>query len=62
MQLDFLSAFVTLLVTVDPLGLIPVFLAVTQGADRTQRNAIAAEAGGIAFGILAGAALFGECC
>lgn len=60
MQLDFLSAFVTLLVTVDPLGLIPVFLAVTQGADRAQRNAIAAEAGGIAFGILAGAALFGE--
>lgn len=60
MQLDFLSAFVTLLVTVDPLGLIPVFLAVTQGADRPQRNAIAAEAGGIAFGILAGAALFGE--
>jgi multiple antibiotic resistance protein len=49
-----------LLVTVDPLGLIPVFLAVTQGADRAQRNAIAAEAGGIAFGILAGAALFGE--
>lgn len=60
MQLDFLSAFVTLLVTVDPLGLIPVFLAVTQGAGRAQRNAIAAEAGGIAFGILAGAALFGE--
>ena len=53
MTLDlFISALVTLLVTVDPLGLAPIFLGVTEGLDDATRRAIAWRAGGIAFLIL----------
>lgn len=48
----FVTALVTLLVTVDPLGLAPIFLGVTEGLDEATRRAIAWRAGGIAFLIL----------
>src|SRR5690606_7440103 len=55
-----LNAFVTLLVTVDPPGLAPVFLALTSGMTRHERNQVAARAGIIAFFILVLFALFGK--
>jgi len=55
-----LNAFVTLLVTVDPPGLAPVFLVLTSGMTRHERNQVAARAGIIAFFILVLFALFGK--
>lgn len=48
-----LNAFVTLMVTIDPPGLAPLFLAVTTGMDRPQRAQVAQRASIIAFGVLA---------
>ncbi|WP_439272732.1 MarC family protein [Pseudochrobactrum sp. HB0163] len=47
------SAFVTLLVTIDPPGLAPLFLAVTTGMDRRERAQVAKRASIIGFIILA---------
>lgn len=47
------NAFVTLLVTIDPPGLAPLFLALTPGMDRAQRQQVAARASLIGFGVLA---------
>jgi multiple antibiotic resistance protein len=58
--MDAVSAFVTLFVVVDPIGLGPIFLALTQRYALPARSAIALEACLIAFAILAGAALFGQ--
>jgi multiple antibiotic resistance protein len=58
--MDAVSAFVTLFVVVDPIGLGPIFLALTQRYALAARSAIAWEACLIAFAILAGAALFGQ--
>ncbi|GGA53215.1 UPF0056 inner membrane protein [Nitratireductor aestuarii] len=55
-----LNAFVTLLVTLDPPGLAPVFLALTVGMSRHERNQVAARASVIAFFILVLFALFGK--
>lgn len=55
-----LNAFITLLVTVDPPGLAPVFLALTSGMNRHERNQVAARASVIAFLILMTFALFGK--
>jgi multiple antibiotic resistance protein len=61
MQLDYLiSALVTLLVVVDPVGLVPGFLAVTQGAMPAARRQTALRACMIATAILAGTALIGD--
>jgi multiple antibiotic resistance protein len=61
MPLDYLvSALVTLLVVVDPVGLTPAFLAVTQGLPAAARRRIAFRACLIAAAILAGTALFGD--
>ncbi len=58
--LDYLaSAFVTLIVVVEPLGLAPIFLAATWALDQRSRTRIAARACVFAFLILAGAALIG---
>jgi multiple antibiotic resistance protein len=54
-----LSAFVTLFVTIDPLGLAPLFLAVTLGMNRSQRGQIALRASATAFGVLVVFALAG---
>jgi multiple antibiotic resistance protein len=53
------SALVTLLVVVDPIGLAPTFLAVTQGVPVAARTRIAFRACLIAIAILAGTALIG---
>ncbi len=55
-----ISALVTLLVIVDPAGIAPAFLAVTQGMTRAQRRRVALRACLIAGAILAGAALGGD--
>jgi multiple antibiotic resistance protein len=55
----FVSALVTLLVVVDPVGLAPVFLALTQGMSAEQRRSVAIRAALIAAAILAGVALGG---
>jgi multiple antibiotic resistance protein len=61
MSLDFLvSALVTLMVVVDPVGLTPAFLAVTQGLPAAARIRIAFRACLIAAAILAGTALIGD--
>ena len=39
-----LTAFVTLLVVVDPPGVVPIFVALTEGADATKRRAIVRRA------------------
>src|ERR1700748_1254388 len=61
MPFDYLvSALVTLLVVVDPVGLTPAFLAVTHGLPEAARGRIALRASIIAAGILAGTALAGD--
>jgi multiple antibiotic resistance protein len=61
MPLDYLvSALVTLSVVVDPVGLTPTFLAVTQGLPAAARRQIALRACLIAGVILAGTALIGD--
>lgn len=61
MPFEFLiSALVTLFVVVDPVGLAPTFLAVTQGLSEKQRREVALRASLIAAGILFGAAIGGD--
>ncbi len=55
-----LSAFVTLLLVVDPLGLVPTFLAVAEGLPAKARRQVSARASLIAAVILAGAAIGGD--
>jgi multiple antibiotic resistance protein len=55
-----ISALVTLLVVVDPIGLAPTFLAVTGGLPAKQRRQVAVRASLIAAAILFGAALLGD--
>ena len=47
------NAFVTLLVTVDPPGLAPLFLALTAGMNRAERGQVAMRASVIGFAVLA---------
>jgi multiple antibiotic resistance protein len=61
MPLEFLiSALVTLAVVVDPLGLVPAFVAITQGLPAKSRRSVALRACLIAAAILAGSALIGD--
>jgi multiple antibiotic resistance protein len=61
MPIDYLvSALVTLVVVVDPVGLVPTFLAVTHGLPQLARRRIAVRASIIAAAILAGTALLGD--
>jgi multiple antibiotic resistance protein len=46
------NAFVTILVTIDPPGLAPLFLAVTRGMTREQRTQVSIRASVIAFSIM----------
>jgi multiple antibiotic resistance protein len=55
-----IPAFATLFVVMDPVGVVPIFLALTNGADRTVRRSIAFRAVATAFGILLVFALFGK--
>ena len=61
MPYEFLvSALVTLLVVVDPIGLVPTFLGITHGMPRAARRTVALRASLIAAAILAGSALVGD--
>jgi len=61
MPIEFaISALVTLLLVVDPVGLAPTFLAVTQGWSPQHRREVALRASLIAAAILIGAALAGD--
>jgi multiple antibiotic resistance protein len=61
MPFDFLvSAVVTLLVVIDPIGLVPAFIGLTEGLLRSHRRQVAARAALIAAAILIGAALIGD--
>jgi multiple antibiotic resistance protein len=61
MPAEFLvSAFVTLLVVVDPVGLVPTFLAITHDLPRPARITVAWRASLIAALVLAGSTLFGD--
>lgn len=55
-----ISAFLTLFVVVDPVGLTPTFLAVTDGLPRAARRMVALRASIIAGAILAGSTLIGD--
>lgn len=59
--LDYLvAATVTLVVVMDPFGLVPIFLAVTQSIPKAARQQVALRAAVLAAIILAGAALIGD--
>ena len=61
MPLDYLvSAIVTLIVVVDPIGLAPTFVAITAGIPDLARRQVALRAALIAGCLLAGAALVGD--
>lgn len=47
------NAFVTILVTIDPPGLAPLFLAVTRGMTREERNQVSIRASIIGFAVMA---------
>lgn len=55
----FVSALVTLAVVVDPVGLAPVFLSLTEGMAAPQRRSVAVRAALLAAAILAGVAFGG---
>ncbi len=56
----FITAFVTLFVIIDPVGLTPLFAALTQGETQGHRRGVAARACLIAFFILTLFTVFGE--
>ncbi len=61
MPLDFvISALVTLLVVVDPVGLVPAYIAMTERLPESARRQVAIRACVIAFCILLGSALIGD--
>ncbi|OIQ44898.1 MAG: MarC family transcriptional regulator [Roseobacter sp. MedPE-SW] len=55
-----ITSFVTLFVIIDPIGLTPIFLALTQGATPQERRSIALRAAFTAMFLLALFAAFGE--
>jgi multiple antibiotic resistance protein len=61
MLLDYaISALLTLFVVVDPVGLVPTFLAVTEDLPRRARRSVAVRSSIIAGAILIGTALIGD--
>jgi len=61
MPLDYaISALLTLFVVVDPVGLVPTFLAVTEDLPRLAHRSVAVRASIIAGAILIGSALIGD--
>lgn len=55
-----ITAFVTMFVVIDPIGLAPLFVALTQGVPEHKRRHIALRACGVGMAILIAFALFGE--
>ena len=61
MNLDFIfSAFVTLVVVLDPVGLAPIFIGITEGLSSNERRSVGLRACLIAGTILVGTALIGD--
>ncbi|MBU2936925.1 MULTISPECIES: MarC family protein [Pacificibacter] len=61
MDLNFLlTAFVTLFVIIDPIGLMPIFVSLTAGSNRQARRTIAVRAILVGFGVLILFGFFGE--
>jgi multiple antibiotic resistance protein len=59
--LDFVvSALVTLVIVVDPIGLVPTFLAIAHGLPKATRRRVAVRATAIATATLIGSALIGQ--
>jgi multiple antibiotic resistance protein len=56
----FTEVFVTLLVIMDPIGTVPLFLALTSGRSRKARNTQAWQAVLVAMSVIAAFALFGQ--
>src|SRR5947209_17208602 len=56
----FTSVFVTLVVIMDPIGTIPLFLALTSGRSMRARRRLAWQAVAVAIGVIAAFALFGQ--
>jgi multiple antibiotic resistance protein len=60
-MLDLLvPAFVTLFVVIDPIGLAPLFIALTQGMTAEERNRVGVRALLVAFALLAAFGIFGQ--
>jgi multiple antibiotic resistance protein len=55
-----ITAFITLFVVIDPIGLAPLFVALTRGMDAKHRRSVALRACMVATGVLAVFALFGN--
>lgn len=55
-----ITAFVALLVVIDPIGLAPLFVALTAGMSREKRRSIALRACAVAIAILLVFSIFGE--
>jgi multiple antibiotic resistance protein len=53
-------AFVTLFVVIDPIGLAPLFIALTQGMTAEERNRVGVRALLVAFALLAAFGIFGQ--
>lgn len=56
----YITAFVTLFVVIDPIGMAPMFIALTRGMDAAQRRSIALRSCAIAVGLLTLFGVFGE--
>ena len=56
----YISAFVALFVIIDPIGLAPLFVALTQGMEPRKRRGVAIRATAVAFGLLLLFGLAGE--
>jgi multiple antibiotic resistance protein len=56
----FATAFVTVLVIMDPVGNIPIFLALTKGQTVAERHRAAALSSSVAGGVILGFAVFGQ--
>jgi multiple antibiotic resistance protein len=56
----FWEAFITLLVITDPPGVVPVFLGMTSGRPKPERNQLAWQAALVAAGVIVAFALFGR--
>ena len=55
-----ITAFTAMFIVIDPIGLAPLFIAMTQGMTAAQRRKIGARACGVAIGLLLAFALAGE--
>jgi MarC family membrane protein len=60
MDHDFLSAFILLLLVLDPLGSLPVFIPIMRDVPAPRRTWVALREAGIAFGVLVAFMLLGD--